>query len=232
MRIRASTPDDLDAIAAVINDAAQAYRGVIPPDRWHEPYMPRDELASEIASGVAFWVAEEEGRLLGVMGIQGLGGPRAGGATRVSAAVLRAHAGRIRPFEPRDLEPTMDVWSRACEASHPFLDRGFMRHAKRFLRDSLPSGTLVYEETGIKGFIRVSASSLDAIFVDPAHQRRGIGTQLLDRALQDADELTLAVFVENPGAILFYHRHGFYVIQRRLYPPAGRDVLVMRWERP
>lgn len=73
MRIRASTPADLDGISAIINDAAEAYRGVIPPDRWHEPYMPRHELASEIASGVAFWVAEEEGRLLGVMGIQDKG---------------------------------------------------------------------------------------------------------------------------------------------------------------
>lgn len=73
MRIRASTLADLDAISAIINDAAQAYRGVIPPDRWHEPYMPRHELQSEIADGVAFWVAEEEGRLLGVMGMQDKG---------------------------------------------------------------------------------------------------------------------------------------------------------------
>lgn len=58
---------------AIINDAAQAYRGVIPPDRWHEPYMPRDELADEIAHGVEFWVAEQEGRMAGVMGIQDKG---------------------------------------------------------------------------------------------------------------------------------------------------------------
>jgi N-acetylglutamate synthase-like GNAT family acetyltransferase len=56
-----------------VNDAAQAYRGVIPADRWHEPYMPKDELEKEISDGVAFWVAEEEGRLLGVMGIQDKG---------------------------------------------------------------------------------------------------------------------------------------------------------------
>jgi len=42
----------------IVNDAAQAYRGVIPADRWHEPYMPADELAEEIARGVLFWVAE------------------------------------------------------------------------------------------------------------------------------------------------------------------------------
>lgn len=57
----------------IVNDAARAYRGVIPADRWHEPYMPADELATEIAEGVVFWVAEQEGRLAGVMGIQDKG---------------------------------------------------------------------------------------------------------------------------------------------------------------
>lgn len=64
---------DLDAALAIINQAAQAYRGVIPADRWHEPYMPREELQSEIADGVMFWVAEEDGRLSAVMGIQDKG---------------------------------------------------------------------------------------------------------------------------------------------------------------
>jgi N-acetylglutamate synthase-like GNAT family acetyltransferase len=68
--IRKFREADLAAMLAIVNDAAQAYRGVIPTDRWHEPYMPPDELASEIADGVIFWVAEEDGRLLGVMGIQ------------------------------------------------------------------------------------------------------------------------------------------------------------------
>ena len=58
---------------AIVNEAAQAYRGVIPADRWREPYMPLDELEKEIADGVIFWVAEEDGRLLGVMGIQDKG---------------------------------------------------------------------------------------------------------------------------------------------------------------
>ena len=58
---------------AIINDAAQAYRGVIPADRWHEPYMPMDELVKEIAAGIVFWIAEEDGRPLGVMGMQDKG---------------------------------------------------------------------------------------------------------------------------------------------------------------
>jgi len=71
--IRQSAEADHETILAIVNDAARAYRGVIPADRWHDPYMPADELAREIAAGVAFWVAEEDGRVLGVMGIQDKG---------------------------------------------------------------------------------------------------------------------------------------------------------------
>ncbi len=54
----------------IVNAAAEAYRGVIPADRWHEPYMRAAELDAEIAAGVRFWGYDAGGRLLGVMGIQ------------------------------------------------------------------------------------------------------------------------------------------------------------------
>jgi GNAT superfamily N-acetyltransferase len=64
---------DLPAMLAIVNAAAQAYRGVIPPDRWHEPYMPAEELEKEIADGIEFWVAVDDGRPVGIMGIQDKG---------------------------------------------------------------------------------------------------------------------------------------------------------------
>jgi GNAT superfamily N-acetyltransferase len=73
MVIRRVRPEERNALLAIVNDAAQAYRGVIPADRWHEPYMLREELDAEITGGVEFWGAEEGGRLLGVMGIQDRG---------------------------------------------------------------------------------------------------------------------------------------------------------------
>ena len=68
--IRRCTAADLAAIHAIVNDAAEAYRGQIPADRWHEPYMPEGELRREIEAGVVFWGWDEDGRLLGVMGLQ------------------------------------------------------------------------------------------------------------------------------------------------------------------
>ncbi len=61
---------DFDSILEVINDAAQAYKGVIPEDRWKEPYMSIEELTREIEEGVRFYGWTENGTLLGVMGIQ------------------------------------------------------------------------------------------------------------------------------------------------------------------
>ena len=68
--IRPCRADELEAILAIVNQAAEAYRGVIPADRWREPYMPRPELDEAIAAGVAFWGCEIDGELVGVMGIQ------------------------------------------------------------------------------------------------------------------------------------------------------------------
>jgi GNAT superfamily N-acetyltransferase len=71
--IRACGRADLGAMYQIINDAAQAYEGIIPSDRWHDPYMPMDELEDEIAAGVRFWGYESDGELVGVMGMQDKG---------------------------------------------------------------------------------------------------------------------------------------------------------------
>jgi GNAT superfamily N-acetyltransferase len=68
--IRPCGAADLDAIERIVNEAAEAYRGAIPADCWHEPYMPRSELEGEIAAGVRFWGWEDAGALAGVMGLQ------------------------------------------------------------------------------------------------------------------------------------------------------------------
>jgi GNAT superfamily N-acetyltransferase len=68
--IRLCNDHERTAVLAIVNAAAEAYRAVIPADRWHEPYMPREEFDGEIAAGVVFWGHEQDGRLVGVMGLQ------------------------------------------------------------------------------------------------------------------------------------------------------------------
>ena len=71
--IRRCLDNEFDTIYEIINDGAKAYKGVIPDDRWHEPYMSRSELKQQIREGVDFWGLDENGTLCGVMGIQEMG---------------------------------------------------------------------------------------------------------------------------------------------------------------
>jgi GNAT superfamily N-acetyltransferase len=68
--VRRVSDDEHADLLEIVNAAAEAYRGVIPSDRWREPYMDAAELDKEIGAGVAFWGCESAGRLAGVMGIQ------------------------------------------------------------------------------------------------------------------------------------------------------------------
>jgi N-acetylglutamate synthase-like GNAT family acetyltransferase len=68
--IRRCDDNNFEMVYKIINDAAQAYRGVIPADLWKEPYMSKEELRHEIDEGVSFWGYEESGEIVGVMGIQ------------------------------------------------------------------------------------------------------------------------------------------------------------------
>jgi N-acetylglutamate synthase-like GNAT family acetyltransferase len=68
--IRRCRDDDFETIYSIINSAAQAYKGVIPQDRWNEPYMTQEELREEMETGITFWGYEDGSELVGVMGIQ------------------------------------------------------------------------------------------------------------------------------------------------------------------
>ncbi|MFZ1920888.1 MAG: hypothetical protein WAU57_04570 [Xanthobacteraceae bacterium] len=100
--IRLCRNDENTAILAVINAAAKAYRGVIPDDCWHEPYMPTGDLLSDIAAGVTFWGCEQDGALVGVMGFQ-----------PVHDVNLIRHAYVLR--EAKGAESAARCWS-TCEA--------------------------------------------------------------------------------------------------------------------
>jgi len=132
--IRACTSDDFTDIAAIINDAAVAYRGVIPDDCYHDPYMPEAELADEIARGVQFSGYEVEGILTGVMGIES-----------VQDVILIRHAyvrtaqrgggvgGKLLKhlFEQTDTPMLIGTWAAAEWAVQFYEARGFLRVSQR-----------------------------------------------------------------------------------------------------
>jgi len=126
--IRLCRDNELGAVLAIVNAAAEAYRGVIPADRWHEPYMSSREFDGEIAAGVEFWGYESEGKLIGVMGIQPvrdvdlirhayvLPGSQRGG---VGAALLH----HLRRLSARQM--LVGTWAAAAWAIRFYSNHGF-----------------------------------------------------------------------------------------------------------
>lgn len=126
--IRKSVDADFGAILAIINDAASAYRGVIPADRWHEPYMSASELESEIARGVVFWVVEDGGRLSGVMGIQDKGDVTLVRHAYVASTTQRSGVGTklLRHVETLVDKPILiGTWAAATWAVEFYQRNGF-----------------------------------------------------------------------------------------------------------
>jgi GNAT superfamily N-acetyltransferase len=67
--IRECQPGEIKRIYYIINEAAKAYEGAIPADRYHQPYMPMDKLEQEMKQ-MTFFGMEVNGELVGVMGFQ------------------------------------------------------------------------------------------------------------------------------------------------------------------
>jgi GNAT superfamily N-acetyltransferase len=128
LTIRPCSTADVPALFAIINDAAQAYQGIIPADRWHEPYMRREELEAEIAGGVAFWGAARDGRLIGVMGMQDRGE-----VTLIRHAYVRTSERRqgigealLRHLETLTAKPILiGTWSAASWAIDFYRKHGY-----------------------------------------------------------------------------------------------------------
>ena len=128
MHIRMSVDADFTGILGIINDAAVAYRGVIPADRWHDPYMSASALETQIAQGVVFWIAVEEQRLLGVMGIQDKGDVALVRHAYVASTTQRSGVGTklLRHVESLVDKPILiGTWAAASWAIEFYQRNGF-----------------------------------------------------------------------------------------------------------
>lgn len=128
--IRPCREDEAETMLAIINSAAQVYRGAIPADCWHDPYMPAAELQSEIAAGVTFAGCEIDGIVAGVMGIQ----PIHNVHLIRHAYVLPAYQGRgvgsalIAYLRAQTFRPILvGTWSAATWAIRFYERHGFQR---------------------------------------------------------------------------------------------------------
>jgi GNAT superfamily N-acetyltransferase len=126
--IRRCTDSDFHAIFEIINDAACAYKGVIPPERWHDPYMSDDELRHEIDDGVRFWGLDNDNRLAGVMGIQDKGAVTLLRHAYVRTALRNKGIGTrlLNHLEPMSDKPILiGTWAAASWAVQFYQKNGY-----------------------------------------------------------------------------------------------------------
>ena len=146
---------------------------------------------------------------------------------------VRAHGGKmIRAFKEEDTETVIRIWLAASVRSHSFIDKAYWEEKAEAMRTLyLPLSEIVVDEDRATGevvaFMAFVEDYLAALFVAPAHQKRGVGSRLLALAKKMRGTLDLSVYAENERAVVFYQKNGFRITGERIEEVTGRTELLM-----
>lgn len=141
----------------------------------------------------------------------------------------------IRPYDDKDLEDLLDSWYQASLVATPFLDAAFLKKERNNIEHTyIPNTkTWVYEEAGkVVGFVAMIGNEVGAIFLQPTHQGKGIGAQLMNHVAQFHPVLEVEVFKENKIGRAFYDRYGFVFMKEGLHEETGQALLRLQYNRP
>ena len=137
----------------------------------------------------------------------------------------------VRPYTDNDLAELLGVWYRSSRIAHSFLPEEFFETERRQIAEHwLPIAETTICETGgrVVGFLSLIGDEVGALFVDPDHQRRGIGRVLMDDARDSRRVLELTVFEANSPGRRFYAAYGFEFVDRRVDEATGQPMLRLR----
>jgi ribosomal protein S18 acetylase RimI-like enzyme len=140
----------------------------------------------------------------------------------------------FRPLTTRDLEAISRVHHRACLIAYRFMNWSYsLQQVEAWYSRKFAEWTwtlAAVEADVVVGFIALRDRHVDQLYVDPSHQRGGIGSALLGRALANAPgRTTLDVFEDNQSARAFYEKHGFHARDRWMNTEEGAiDLLYVR----
>ena len=138
----------------------------------------------------------------------------------------------IRRITADDVEETIGVFRASCGPSHAFLKPDFLGRTEQKMRERTLLGwdTYVLVDGGIRGFICVCGGFVDALFVDPRFQGRGLGKELVDHVKSGAQALILSVFAQNARAIRFYQREEFWAVALKDHHETGETIVLLQWK--
>ena len=141
----------------------------------------------------------------------------------------------IRKFENLDLDAVMQIWLQANLDAHAFIPASFWEAHFEMVRDILPQAELYVHENEatqqIDGFIGLSESHIEGIFVAKSARSKGIGKALLEYAKSRKPRLTLSVYQKNERALAFYRREQFTVQSEGIDEDTNEADIQMLWTR-
>jgi putative acetyltransferase len=142
----------------------------------------------------------------------------------------------IRPSRPSDLPALFNIWHDAVRATHAFLSEDDIAFYAQQVRDtylpSCPFWIAVGSDDEPRGFLGMTGSKIDALFIDPRHHGQGVGRALVDHAASLSGSLTVDVNEQNEGACVFYKKLGFRQIDRSEHDDSGRPFPILHMARP
>jgi len=142
----------------------------------------------------------------------------------------------IREYKPEDINRMSTIWLEASYLAHDFIPRSFWEEKADDMRKIyLPSSmnyVYIEEITGeIAGFVSLAGHYIPALFVAPSMQKRGIGKKLIDYIKMSQNYLTLNVYAENKGSVIFYQKQGFMVKREKIEVHSGHKEYEMEYSR-
>lgn len=138
----------------------------------------------------------------------------------------------IRQYQSSDLDGVLSVWENASKLSHAFLKEDFLAQERKNIPEVyLPNAdTWVVEIDGqLAGFIALIGNEVGAIFLQPEHQRQGVGKLMMDKAQALHGDLEVQVFVKNSIGVDFYFKYGFQLMAEKTHEQTGEQLLRLKF---
>lgn len=140
----------------------------------------------------------------------------------------------IRKLETKDIDKIMNIWLNSTIDGHKFIDEKYWRYNYDTVKNVyIPmSEVFIYEDNNeTKGFIGIlNHEFIGALFVDKNSQGLGIGSKLIDYALNKYNKLNLAVYKDNENAVKFYINKGFKIINEQQNEDSGFIEYIMEYK--
>ncbi len=139
----------------------------------------------------------------------------------------------IRKYKPGDADRVIEIWRSASEIAHPFLSEDFLvkeENLIRYIYLSEVDSWVYVDEDNIAGFISMVENDIGGLFVDPAVQRKGVGSKMVNFVKGEYEFLTVDVFKENPIGCAFYLKYGFETTDEIVHEETGHMLYRMRFD--